>query len=155
MKASRGFTLVETMVACAVLSLAVLALFEGLTLAARLSRENAELLQAESVAWDAVWAAFNEDYDALLSECRRGAGGVSVRTVALSDEAAPLLSRYDAAPTLSVTLTKTDVAVDSGEKSFVAVEGDVTWGPVSGRRSLSSVQRTWVYRGPVGRVETY
>ena len=43
MKASRGFTLVETMVACAVLSLAVLALFEGLTLAARLSRENAEL----------------------------------------------------------------------------------------------------------------
>jgi type II secretory pathway pseudopilin PulG len=150
MRSAAGFTLVETMVAGCVLAIATIALFEGTVLAMRLSRENAELLQAEGLAWDAVWSAFNEDYDLLLGECRNGA---STRSVTLSDDMAPLLARYDTSPVLSVTLTRTDVDVDGMGKSFVAVEGDVTWGAGAHRRSLSSVQRTFVWRGPMSRAE--
>ena len=143
------------MLAGSILLISTLALFEGIMLASRISRENAEMLQAEGVAWDAVWTVFNEDYDRLLDECRSKTGGISVRTVTLSDDVAPILARYDMAPTLSVTLTKVAVTIDSGEKNFVSVEGDVTWGPRLNRRSLSSVQRTFVWRGPVSRVETF
>ena len=158
MRSARGFTLVEAMVAGGVLSLATLALFEGISHAARLSRESAEVLQAEGVAWDAAWAAFNEDYDLLLAECRRGAGGESERTVELSAEAAPLLARYDARPVLYVTLKSNDattIDVDGSRKAFVLVESDVAWGPGANRRRLSAVQRTFVYRGPIGRVEAF
>ena len=152
MKASRGFTLVEVMLAGSILLISTLALFEGITLATRISRENSELLQAEGVAWDAVWTVFNEDYDRLLDEC---SGGDSVRSVTLSEDVAPILARYDMAPTLSVTLKKVSVVIDSVTKNFVSVEGDVTWGPRLNRRSLSSMQRTFVYRGPISRVETF
>ncbi len=156
MRSARGFTLVETMVAGAILALVTLALFEGITVAARLSRENAEILQAEGIAWDAVWSAFNEDYSLLLAECRKGSGGTTaVRTVTLPDGAAPLLAKYDTPPTLSVTLTKTEVDVDGSTKNFVSVEGDVTWGPSAKRRSLSETQRTFVWRSPMGRVANY
>ncbi len=155
MKASRGFTLVETMLAGSILLISTLAMFEGITLATRISRENAELLQAEGVAWDAVWTVFNEDYERLIDECNSKSGGVSVRSVTLSDDVAPILARYDMAPTLSVTLTKVAVTIDSATKNFVSVEGDVTWGPRLKRRSLSSMQRTFVWRGPMSRVETF
>ena len=112
-------------------------------------------MQAEGVAWDAVWTVFNEDYERLLDECNSKTGGVSVRSVILSDEVAPILARYDTAPTLSVTLTKVAVTIDSATKNFVSVEGDVTWGPSFNRRRLSSVQRTFVWRGPMSRVETF
>ena len=155
MKASHGFTLIETMLAGSIILIVTLAMFEGIMLATRISRENAELLQAEGVAWDAVWTVFNEDYERLLDECNSKTGGVSVRSVTLSDEVAPILASYDTAPTLSVTLTKVAVTVDSTTKNFVSVEGDVIWGPSFNRRRLSSVQRTFVWRGPMSRVETF
>jgi len=156
MKSARGFTLVETMVAGTILALVTLALFEGITVAARISRESAEMLQAEGIAWDAVWTAFNEDYDLMLAECRKSDDGTtSTRTVTLPESAAPLLSRYDTSPTLSVTLTKTEVEVDESTKYFIAVEGDVTWGSSANRRRLSDTQRTFVWRSPMGRVGNY
>ena len=62
----RGVTLIEVMLAGAILTLLSLALFSGISVAARIAHENAELLSAEAVAWDAVWKRFNEDYSKIL-----------------------------------------------------------------------------------------
>ncbi len=147
MKSARGFTLVETMVAGTILAFVTLALFEGVTLAARLSRENAELLQAEGVAWDAVWSAFNEDFDRMSAECKGSANNIAQRSVTLSEDAAPILARYDTAATLDMSLALTN--------GFICIEGDVTWGPAAKRRSLSDTQRTFVWRSSLGRVVNY
>ena len=58
----RGVTLAECMIASAVLGLLVLVLLSGVTVATRIADDNAQLLAAEAVAWDAAWKRFNEDY---------------------------------------------------------------------------------------------
>ena len=62
-----GATLIEVMLAAAILSLMVLALFEGIAVSARIARENAEYLQADAYAFDLAWKRFNESYGALRS----------------------------------------------------------------------------------------
>ena len=59
MKARRGVTLVEVMLAGSIIVLASLAIFEGIIVSARIAHENAEILKAEAVVWDAVWKKFN------------------------------------------------------------------------------------------------
>ncbi len=147
MRSSRGFTFIETMVAGAILAFVMLALFEGVTVAARLSRENAEILQAEGIVWDAVWMAFNEDYERLSAECTASADRIARREATLPEAAAPLLARYDTAPVLDMSLSLTN--------GFICIEGDVTWGGSSDRRCLSDTQRTFVWRSPMGRVVSY
>ena len=149
MDSRRGMTLVEVMVAGAILTLLTVALFQGIILASRIARENAELLQAEGVAWDAVWMAFNEDYDRLRGQCP------SVRTVTLSEDMAPELAGYAQAPTLTVSLSRAREIVDGRPVDFVAIEGDVEWGPSGRRRKVSDVQRTFVYRSSLGRARTW
>ena len=51
-KARRGATLVEVMLAAAILALMVLSLFEGIAVSARIAHENAEYLQADAYAFD-------------------------------------------------------------------------------------------------------
>ena len=66
-KSRRGVTLVEVMLAGALLALAVISLFEGIGVAARIARENAQVLQADAYAHDLAWKRFNESYSALNS----------------------------------------------------------------------------------------
>lgn len=140
-------TLIELMIAGAILTLLSVAFFEGVSLATRISHDNAELMQAEGLAWDAVWMTFNEDYGELLVKCP------TTRRVVLSNEAAPELTRYDSPAVLDVSLTRSRVAIDGRPVDFVAVEADVEWGPAVRRRRLSGTQRTFAYRGPLSRVE--
>lgn len=147
MKSRRGMTLVEVMVAGAILTLLTLCFFEGVTLATRIAHDNAELMQAEGVAWDAVWMTFNEDYDDLLAKCP------ATRTVVLSQEAAPDLTRHKEQAILQITTSKIRQQIDGRLVDFISIEGDVEWGPSSRRRRLSDTQRTFVYRGPLSRVE--
>lgn len=143
----KGMTLIEVMVAGAILTLLSIAFFEGISLASRLAHENAELMQAESVAWDAVWMTFNEDYDDLLAGCP------TTRTVVLSEKTAPDLARYNSSAVLLVSTSKVREQIDGKTVDFIAIEGDVEWGPSNRRRRLSNTQRTFVYRGPLSRVE--
>lgn len=62
-----GVTLVELLVASAVLAISVISLLAGFTVAERISHANAEALRADNVAFDLLWRRFNLDYDQLTS----------------------------------------------------------------------------------------
>ena len=139
----RGVTLAECMIASAVLGLLVLALLSGVSVAARIADDNARLLAAEAVAWDAAWKRFNEDYDSLVLNETTGWQN-------LSSNAAPALSVYDTPAKLRVDVS---AAAEAGWLADLKViVADVEWGPASRRRSLSedglAVQ---VWRGDMGR----
>ena len=64
----RGFTLVECMVAGAILVLVVTAFMRALTVINRVARENAQYLEADAIVWDAIAETFNRDYASIPTE---------------------------------------------------------------------------------------
>ena len=143
MNAKRGVTLIEVMLAGAILTLLSLALFNGIAVASRIAHENAEVLSAEAVVWDAVWKRFNEEYSALFPTD----GWVSET---LTTNAVPALSKYGSAPVL-----KMRVSMVPGYNALRCIEGDIEWGPSGKRRSLSDVCPIFVYRGDMERVVSW
>lgn len=135
----RAFSLVEMMLASAVLAITVLALFEAVIISTRIAHENSEYLAAEAVAWDAVWKRFNEDY----SRLRQGETSSETLTAA----SAPALMHYDRPPTLTVKVT--------GDEAFAGlkcISADVEWGDTAHRRRVSDIREVKVARGELGRV---
>lgn len=57
--ARRGFTLVECMLACAIISLLASVILVGITVAGRVSRQNADRLSELAEAEDQTWRRFN------------------------------------------------------------------------------------------------
>ena len=144
----RGVTLIEVMLAGAILTLLSLALFNGISVAARIAHENAELLSAEAVVWDAVWKRFNEDYSTSI---RNSANGSWVEET-LTSNAAPALAIYGTTPGV---MPKLKLRVSSISETLCCIEGDLEWGPANRRRTLSDVCPVFVYRGELGRVVTW
>ena len=143
MKARRGVTLVEAMLATCIVMWISLAMFEGIAVSTRIAHENAELLKAEAVVWDAAWKKFNEDYDKM---------GPQTFTFSLSSNAAPdLVKSGYAAPVLTLRVSGLEAPYDR----LRCIEGDLEWGPAGRRRRLSDVQRTFVYRGGLQRSATW
>ena len=146
MRAHRGATLVEVALAGAILALVVTALFEGVLMANRIARENADLLAAQAIAADAAWWRFNEKYDG-----RTGLAPVTMKWVDLSRTAAPSLCRYDRAPRLGVGVAAISEA--GWDADMRVITADVEWGPTGHRRKLSdSGHEVRVCRGTFGRV---
>ncbi len=106
----KGFTLTECMVAGAIFCVTALALLQGIPMVNRIATENAQLLAADAVAWDAAWKTFNvpngnlpnnynlnavtADYTALKVDNEGNAAWPSdggVKKYALGEEAAPEL----------------------------------------------------------------
>ena len=153
-KGKRGVTLIEVMLAGAILTLLSLALFSGISVAARIAHENAELLSAEAVVWDAVWMKFNEDYSTIKSAIDNGWVEVT-----LSSNAAPALSIYGAE---IANRPKLRICVEPGRdengnvlETRCRISGDLEWGPAAKRRTLSDVCPISVDRGELGRVVTW
>ena len=146
MRGRKGATLVELMLAGAILALVVTSLFEGILVANRIAHENAELLAAQAIAADAAWWRFNEKYD--------GKSGLDVMSMEWRDtsrKAAPQLSRYDRLPRLGIGVSAIDEAGWDAEVRVITV--DVEWGPAGRRRKLSdSGHEVRVCRGTFGRV---
>ena len=146
----RGVTLAECMVASAVLGLLVLVLLSGVTVATRIADDNAQLLAAEAVAWDAAWKRFNEDYDNLVLNETTGWQN-------LSSNAAPVLSVYDTPAYISNTVVAVERVLKPEEadgwlRELKAIIVDVEWGPAGRRRRLSdSHHAVQVWRGDMGR----
>ena len=63
MKARRGVTLVEVMLAGSIAVLLTLACLEGVIVSTRIAHENSQLLAAEAYAWDTAWRWLNKPYD--------------------------------------------------------------------------------------------
>lgn len=124
-----GFTLVEVLVASSVLALMALALLEGIIVSSRIAHENAQLLQAEAIAWDAAWKRFNEDYSKLVVSETTGWRD-------LPEAAAPGLQGYDVPPKLIVRVENASVPAGWLSELKVVV-ADVEWGPSSRRHKLS------------------
>lgn len=138
----KGFSLVECMLAAAIFCLLTLVLFEGVIFSARIGHENADLLAAEGVAWDAVWKRFNEEIDDLTIE--------STGWQNLAAEAAPQLSVYDASPKIKIKVEAPDLVGWSA--NLRKISADVEWGPSSKRRKLSDYSEVpVVYRGELRR----
>ena len=147
-KGKRGVTLIEVMLAGAILTLLSLALFNGISVAARIAHENAELLSAEAVVWDAVWKRFNEDYSTSI---RNSAADGWVEET-LTSNAAPALAVYG---TASGAMPKLKLRVSEISETLCCIEGDLEWGPANKRRTLSDVCPVFVYRGEQGRAVTW
>lgn len=129
----KGFTLVECAVAGALLSLLSLALLGGVSVATRVANDNAQLLAADGVAFDAVWTVFNLNY---------GSIGLGTTKVELSEAAAPSLYYPDAGDRAFLTVVVSAVpGYDMKE-----ISADVEWGPQGRRRRLSDFHETFSVR---------
>ena len=139
----RGVTLAECMIASAILGLLALVLLSGVTIATRIASDNAQLLAAEAVAWDAAWKRFNEGYDRLVLNETTGWQN-------LSSNAAPVLGAFDTPAKLRIDVSA--VAVADWQADLKVVTADVEWGPESRRRRLSDGgHAVQVWRGSMGR----
>ncbi len=160
MKARGGLTLVEVMLAGAIIAISVLALFEGIMVATRIARENADYLTAEAIVWDAVWREFNKDFKKIAIDS-------SPRVLDLNAAEAGSLAAYDARPKLLLYVSAVD-----GHADLKRIQGNVVWGPSGDRRQLSDWDLgdlesgepepvknydldVFVYRGRLGRVSTW
>lgn len=138
----KGFTLVECAVAGALLSLLAVVLLGGVSVATRVAVDNASLLAADGIAFDAVWTVFNLDYDQIALGTNR---------VELSETAAPQLYSSAAGARAVLVVSVTGVA---GFDKMKAISADVEWGPESRRRRLSDFHDSFfVYRSALGRVQ--
>ena len=64
----KGFTLIECMVAGAILVLVTTAFMRALSVINRVEHENAQYMEADAIVWDAIALNFNTNYAALKSE---------------------------------------------------------------------------------------
>ncbi len=165
----RGMTLTEVLVAGAILTLLTLVFFNGIILSSRIARENAEILQAEGIAWDAVWMTFNEDYETLKKHAASTTPKTYGQTIELSESAAPELSkqRYAEPARLTVQLSRlsiaelpSDIRTQCKNEPVIMIEANVEWGAPGKRRKLydkesETGQRVFVYRSSLSRVETW
>ena len=67
-KSKAGVTLLEVLLAGALVSIVVLAMLEGFTTAARICHENAEVLRADNIAFDLLWRKFHQNYEDQLQQ---------------------------------------------------------------------------------------
>ncbi len=133
---ARGVTLIEVMLAVFIFSLMVLALFEGIAVAARVARENAEYLQADAYAFDLAWKRCNESYLALRNLVPQGANAVTFPDENIARDAAPML--HGGAP--PVSRTRIVCVKDPNDESTelgLLISVDVEWGVQGARRRRS------------------
>ena len=68
----KGFTLIECMVAGAILVLVTTAFMRALSVINRVEHENAQYMEADAIVWDAIARNFNTNCAALKAEYREG-----------------------------------------------------------------------------------
>lgn len=145
MRARRGITLVEVMLAGAIAVLVTLSLMEGLVVAATVSHENAQLTAAEAYAWDTAWRWLNKSYDK-LNDATTARWYPDVNGYVISSNDCPMLCREvtgaDARCYVRVTLNAGETAIARhgvAETESKLVEVDVAWGPADRRLRLNSL----------------
>ena len=136
MRARKGMTLIEVMLAGAITVLFTLSLMEALIVAAKISNENSQLLAADAYAWDTAWKWFNKKFDDL-----DGTTGGKVEFDVVSSNDCPMLcsaltggDAQWAVKSSLVTMTRHGV-----ETKVKLIEVNVAWGPASDRKSLNGM----------------
>ena len=165
MKARRGVTLVEVMLAGSIAVLLTLACLEGVIVSTRIAHENSQLLAAEAFAWDTAWRWLNKPYDELNNSTSPKFypdAGYSV----VSSNDCPMLCKElnggsDAKLYVRVQLlTGSAMPVRHGDSAAVKrIDVDVEWGAATSRRRLNSLSTSGrsfsipvsVYKGQIDR----
>ena len=137
MRAKKGMTLVEVMLAGAITVLFTLSLMEALIVSAKISNENAQLLAADAYAWDMAWKWFNKKYDDLTTT---DANGIIYQGTITSNEC-PTLCRALTGADAKVGIRVRTVTVNrhSVETTARQIDVDMAWGPASDRKSLKGM----------------
>ena len=151
---ARGVTLIEVMLASSIFALMVLALFEGIAVAARIARENAEYLQADAYAFDLAWKRYNESYAALRNFAFVPSVGNTASTnnvpclvETITQEAAPMLFRAGSPAKSYTTITRLTDPSDASTELGILISVDVKWGEAGKIRQLSSTHTATVFKG--------
>lgn len=145
MKARRGVTLVEVMLAGSIAVLLTLACLEGVIVSTRIAHENSQLLAAEAYAWDTAWKWLNKSYDDLnnsnVARFYPDAGFETISSNACSMLCRELNGGADAKLYVRVRLLSGGEAlVRHGALAAVKqIDVDVEWGPSTARRRLNSL----------------
>lgn len=148
-KYKAGFTLTEVMLSGAIITLLSLILFEGVAVLARISHENAELLAADSCAWDVAWKVFNVKYKSLKSTLGQDEEK-NLETWELysdmSSEAAKekMVLHYPGSPAKVYTHIKRHYENElhpekREELDGVTISVNLEWGPRNNRKRLSNI----------------
>ncbi len=117
-----GFTLVEMMFAAAMLVVATMALFGGISYCARATHDESQFLAADAYAFDVAWQRFNEDFENYVPR---------IFTETISSNAAPVLWNKNSPAVCHTIITNTpDMA------GFI-IDVSVIWGPEDHLRALS------------------
>ena len=120
-----GFTLVELMFAAAMLVVASLALFGGISFCSRQTHDASQFLAADAYAFDVAWMRFNEDFENFEPWADTLAENIS-------SNAAPVLWNAKA-PAVCYT-----IITNSPDMAGFIIDVSVAWGPPGHRRILSS-----------------
>jgi len=137
MKARKGVTLVEVMLAGGIAVMMTLSIMEGLIVAAKISNENSQLLAADAYAWDMAWKWFNKKYDDLATA---DVNGIIYQGLVSSNECPVLCKELvgsDARVGIRVrTVTERRHSVEAVTRQ---IDVDMAWGPASDRKSLNGM----------------
>jgi len=143
----KGFTLVECMLAGSILSIAAVGLMQGLGVLTRVAAENAEMLEADAVAWDALAVAFNGKYDDIaLGTTRRSLSAAEAPRLTSEETSRRLASGESAEAVLSLRVRNMPVGGTQAMKSILCA---VEWGGTGNRKALTN----FVYRSDIRRGE--
>lgn len=159
MKARKGMTLVEAMLAGSIAALAVLALMEGLVVIAKIGNENSRLLAAEAYAWDTAWKWLNKPWDNLNGSTTWQWYPNENGAVISDDDCHEINAWPGSEPRCYVRVRQQDGAVipRHGVSQYQAkvIEVDVEWGPAGARKRLNAFGGTATpnYHVPVSVVK--
>ncbi len=134
------------MLAGSILLLMVLSLFEGIAVAARIARENAEYLQADAYAFDLAWKRYNESYGALRNFVSASSPERVFSPEEITEEAAPMLYHAGSAAKSYTTFRRIADPSDTSVELGILITVDVEWGAAGARRRLSATHTATVFK---------
>ena len=148
MKARKGMTLVEVMLAGAIAGLVMLSLMEGLVVVAKLGNENSRLLAAEAYAWDTAWKWLNksnENLNGAVSWQWYPSSQGRTLTSAEANEECPELNEWPGSTPKIYIRARARKGSDFtapphgvAETEWKEIEVDVEWGPAGDRKRLNA-----------------
>jgi len=158
-----GATLVEVLLAGALLLLVSLSFFEGVVVAGGIAKENSEYLAADAFAYDLAMCVYSQNYETDESN-----SGIVVTHKDISDMASswggtgewqdipetsdgqslvPVLAK-DGWPTPQY---RVEVATSTRVKKGKLIQVDVQWGPAGNRQLLSNRHAVQIFRANIDR----
>lgn len=157
----QGITLVEVMLAGAIVSLLMGAFLVGIVSSAKVSRESSEILAAEAYAWDTAWKWFNKKDDD-LNDAETPVFYPDGNGAVVASNECPVIYREDAAARCFVRVTG-KVPADATSSAYVKrIDVNVEWGAADRRRRLNQIGvadgesynvPVTIYKSPINRGE--